>query len=258
MRNQRQDSRRNSSSNRRREIHEEEKKNTALIIIIILVVLAGLAITALNLKIFEGKLEKTDIKYLEAISLKIKDETMKDFKYELTYIKDGEEISVDGEASKKFIVTATTKIDKEDVVFKRTTKGIEIKYKEEQEETEIELDGTYIKKPVYIDIEKYTDIFKNEDMEKDVEDLLKEDFYDFKETVFGVLFEDYDYELDGDVYEVTLASKKRASLIIIVDEKMYIGYYNNGIAKYFTNDSEYKTIMPSKIKVWMEQKDTNN
>lgn len=256
MRNQRAGGRRNSSSRNRREafvLEEEPNKKTGLIIFIIILVIAilGSVVFAINLKIFNGEIYRTNVKYLEEVKLKITDESITDFKYEITYIKDGEKITLDGVAEKKFIVLAETEIEKEKVKFIRGLKGIEVKY----EGKEIDIEGDYIKEPIYIDKEVYTDIFTSKKMNDDVKELLGNDFEKFKETIYGVMFEEYDYELDGKVFEVTLAQDKRSALIIIVKEKMYIAYYDNGKGNYYTNDEEYKNILPNKIKIWLDKWD---
>ena len=266
MRNVRKD---NVEHSRRKDLLNEQKSKRVKIIIGIIVILAiPVAIYILaNLTIFESELEKTNVKYLEGIKLEITDETVEDFKYKLTYIENGEDLSIDGTAEKNLIFTAKTKINEEEKIFVRTIEGIELKNVEDEEskededneedlnaKEEIDFNGEYIEEPVYIDIEKYTDIFKTEEMEEDVEELIgEENFTKFKETVFGALFEDYDYDLDGKIYEITLSEKGRAVIIITVDEKMYIAYSDNKIVEYYTNDSEYKTVIPNKIKVWMEQ-----
>ncbi|MEG3037870.1 MAG: hypothetical protein RR810_03355 [Clostridia bacterium] len=234
--------------------NKERNLVPAITIISVILFFIIIACAGINLRIFNGVWNRNNVKYVEEGKLKITNETVSDLCFTLVTIVNNEEKVITGVAKKDMFIKAKYKEDGIDLVFERKAKGINVK--SNASDSKLDIKGEYIKgKPVYLDIDKYTKIFPTEEIQKQVKELLQDKFYSFRETVYGALFEEFDYDLNGKSFEITLSSEKKSTLIIVTDTgKMYIGFNENGKTTYYTNDIEYKKDMPNKIKVWSESR----
>ncbi|MEG0221149.1 MAG: hypothetical protein RR702_02000 [Clostridia bacterium] len=234
--------------------NKERNLVPAITVISVILFFIIIACAGINLRIFNGVWNRNNVKYVEEGKLKITNETVSDLCFTLVTIVNNEEKVITGVAKKDMFIKAKYKEDGIDLVFERKAKGINVK--SNASDSKLDIKGEYIKgKPVYLDIDKYTKIFPTEEIQKQVKELLQDKFYSFRETVYGALFEEFDYDLNGKSFEITLSAEKKSTLIIVTDTgKMYIGFNEKGKTTYYTNDIEYKKDMPNKIKVWSESR----
>lgn len=219
-----------------------------LIIIVLIIGVIGFCTT----RLFKGKYNKNNVMITEEIKLNIIDENYKEINFELMTLNK----KITGKAIKKSPIRATYKKEDVEIEFNRNFKKLVLNSKGDLDKigiySSIDVAGEYVKgKPIYKEQNRMTKIFYTEKMQKDVKELMKDDFKKFENIVLGAAIEDVDYEMSANIYEVSKNGCNETAIILVDDkENFYIGYYNGEKINYVTNNNEYKDAIPTRIKTY--------